>query len=132
MIFRFLRSRFRSFRHAFSGWWYVVRTQQNAWIHAVATVMALLVGAWLQLNRVEWALIIIAIAFVWTAEFFNTALEVVVDLATKEHHPLAKVSKDVGAAAVLIASLTAVLIGLVILGPPLIEKTQALSIFAER
>lgn len=132
MIFRFLRSRLHSFRHAFSGWWYVIRTQQNAWIHAVATIMALLVGAWLRLNRVEWALIIIAIAFVWTAEFLNTALEVVVDLSTKEHHPLAKVSKDVGAAAVMIAAITAALIGVIILGPPLVEKIQTLSLFAER
>jgi diacylglycerol kinase len=65
---------------------------------------------------------LIAIAFVWTAEFVNTALEAVVDLATKEHHPLAKVGKDVGAAAVLIASITSILIGILVLGPHLWEK----------
>jgi len=59
------------------------------------------------------------IAIVWIAEFINTALEAVVDLASPAHHPLAKVGKDVGAAAVLIAALAAVLIGLLILGPPL-------------
>jgi diacylglycerol kinase len=132
MILDFIRSRLHSFRHAFSGWWYVIRTQQNAWIHAVATIMALLVSAWLNLNRVEWALIIIAIAFVWTAEFFNTALELIVDLTTKERHPLAKVSKDVGAAAVLIAALTAAVIGVIILGLPLVEKIQTLSLFGKR
>ena len=122
MIIKFFRSRIKSIGYALSGWWYVIRTQQNAWVHALASVLAVLFSAWLQITRIEWVLIIIAIAIVWTAEFLNTALEVVVDLATKEQHPLAKVSKDVGAAAVLIASLTAVLIGVIILGPPLIDK----------
>jgi diacylglycerol kinase len=59
---------------------------------------------------------------VWTAEFVNTALEAVVDLATEEQHPLAKVGKDVGAAAVLIAALTSIVIGLLVLGPKLYDK----------
>jgi diacylglycerol kinase len=56
---------------------------------------------------------------VWAAEFFNTSIEAVVDLASPAHHPLAKVGKDVGAAAVLIAALAAIGVGLLILGPPL-------------
>ena len=60
------------------------------------------------------------------AEFINTALEAVVDLASPQHHPLAKVGKDVGAAAVLIAAVTSVVIGLLILGPPLWEKVTLL------
>jgi diacylglycerol kinase len=62
----------------------------------------------------------LAIALVWIAEFLNTALEVVVDLASNhQQHELARVSKDVGAAAVLIAALTSIGIGLLVLGPPL-------------
>ncbi len=68
-------------------------------------------------------MIILAIAMVWIAEFINTAIEAVVDLVTEDHHPLAKASKDVGAAAVLISALTAILIGLIVLGPPLWAKT---------
>lgn len=123
---KFIRSRLTSFRYAFSGWWHVIRTQQNAWIHAFASLAVILVSIWLKLSPLEWALILIAIAFVWTAEFFNTALEVIVDLATKEHHPLAKVAKDVGAAAVLIAAVTAAVIGFLVLGPPLLEKIKLL------
>lgn len=119
---KFFRSRFASFKYAFAGWWHVIRTQQNAWIHTIASVVVLLASLWLKLSTPEWALVIIAIAFVWTAEFFNTALEVIVDLATKEQHPLAKVAKDVGAAAVLIASITAAVIGVLVIGPPLLEK----------
>ena len=122
----FLWTRGRSFRHAFAGWWYVIRTQQNAWIHAVVTVVVAMVSLWLGLNTVEWALILVAITLVWTAEFLNTALEAVVDLASPEQHQLAKTCKDVGAAAVLIASGASVLIGLLILGPPLWQRLDAL------
>lgn len=73
-------------------------------------------------------MIIIAIAMVWTAEFINTALEAVVDLASKhEQDELAKVGKDVGAAAVLIAASGSAIIGFLVLGPPLLQRLQSLS-----
>ena len=118
----FIRSRAHAFRCAFSGWWYVIRTQRNAWIHALFSIAVLIVGLWLHLSTQDWALIIFAITLVWIAEFLNTSLEAVVDLASPQQHPLAKVGKDVGAAAVLIAALGSVLIGLLILGPPLWQK----------
>lgn len=123
----FLRSRARSFKYAFEGWWHVVRTQQNAWIHAIVSVAVVLLGLWLSLPARDWAVIILAIAVVWAAEFFNTALEAIVDLTSPQHNHLAKVGKDVGAAAVLIAAGAAVVIGLLILGPPLWEKIHWLS-----
>lgn len=115
----FFRSRARSFHNAFSGWWHVIRTQKNAWIHALVSILVILLGLSLKINLHDWAVIILAIAMVWTAEFLNTALEAVVDLASPAQHRLAKVGKDVGAAAVLIASFSAILIGLFVLGPPL-------------
>ena len=115
----FIQTRIHSFRYAFAGWWYVLRTQRNAWVHAVASTLVGLLAFWLRLNLQEWAILILTIAMVWTAEFINTALEAIVDLASPQHHPLAKVGKDVGAAAVLIAALASVLVGLLILGPPL-------------
>ena len=122
----FLWTRGRSFHYAFAGWWYVIRTQQNAWIHTVISIAVLIVSLWLKLSTVEWALILIAITMVWTAEFLNTALEAVVDLASPDRHQLAKTCKDVGAAAVLIASASSVLIGLLVLGPPLWQQIQTL------
>jgi diacylglycerol kinase len=71
----------------------------------------------------------IAIALVWIAEFLNTALEAVVDLASKENHPLARVGKDMGASVVLIAALTAIVIGLLVLGPPLLDRIREIEIF---
>lgn len=118
----FFRSRSQSFRYAFSGWWFVIRTQRNAWIHAVISITIILTSFWLDLGRRDWAIIILTISVVWAAEFINTALEAVVDLASPEHHQLARVGKDVGAAAVLIAAFSAVIIGLLILGPPLLNR----------
>ncbi|OGO45042.1 MAG: hypothetical protein A2W37_00685 [Chloroflexi bacterium RBG_16_63_12] len=115
-------SRLASFRHAFAGWWYMLRTQRNAWIHATISTLVFLAGLWLGLNRMEWAIILLTIALVWMAEFVNTALEAVVDLASPDLHPLAKIGKDVGAAAVLIGSIAAMVVGLLILGPPLWAK----------
>ncbi len=118
----FWRSRAQSFRYAFAGWWFVLRTQRNAWIHMVVSVCVFVVGIWLNLDRRDWAIIVFAIALVWTSEFINTALEAVVDLASPQQHQLARVGKDVGAAAVLIAAISSALIGLLILGPPLWER----------
>jgi diacylglycerol kinase len=120
----FFVSRIHSFRHAFHGWWYVIRTQRNAWIHAVITVLVVLVAWWLHLPLRDWAVLFLTITIVWTAEFINTALEAVVNLASPQRHPLAKVGKDVGAAAVLIAAIAATLVGVLILGPPLYEKIK--------
>lgn len=122
----FLRSRAFAFRYAFAGWWFVLRTQRNAWIHAIASVVVFVISFWLRLSRLEMAVILITITLVWIAEFFNTALEAVVDLASPQQHYLAKVGKDVGAAAVLIAAGGSVLIGLLILGPPLFAKLGSL------
>jgi diacylglycerol kinase (ATP) len=112
-------SRLASFRHAFAGWWYVLRTQHNAWIHAVASVAILAVAVWVGLGPVEWAILILTIAVVWVAEFVNTAVEASVDLLSPDIHPLAKIAKDIAAAAVLIAALAAAVVGLLLMGPKL-------------
>jgi diacylglycerol kinase (ATP) len=123
LLLRFLRSRAKSFQYAFAGWWFVIRSQQNAWIHAVATLVVIGMGFWLQLSLHDWAVIVLTIALVWTAEFLNTALEAIGTLAANgKEHPLAKVGKDVGAAAVLIAAIASIAVGLLILGPPLLER----------
>ena len=118
-IKEFITSRIAAFGHAFRGWGYVLKTQHNAWIHSTVSVAVIVLGLWLRLPPRDWAVLVLAIAMVFTAEFINTSIEAVVDLASPVHHPLAKVGKDVGAAGVLVAALAAVLIGLLILGPPL-------------
>ncbi len=118
----FTTSRIAAFGHAFRGWWHVLRTQHNAWIHSVVATVVIIVGLWLRLSLSNWAIIVLTIAMVFTAEFINTAIEALVDLAMPLHHPLAKVGKDVGAGAVLVSALAGVVVGLLILGPPLWAK----------
>src|SRR6266498_778337 len=115
----FIYSRITAFGHAFRGWWHVLKTQHNAWIHSLVATIVVVMGLWLGLKPLDWAVIVLTIAMVFTAEFINTAIEAVVDLASPVHHPLAKVGKDVGAGAVLIAALAGVVIGLFVIGPPL-------------
>ncbi len=120
------RSRLDSFRHAFAGLFYMLRTQRNAWVHTVATLSVIVLGAWLRLGAIQWALLATVIGLVWMAEFVNTALEAVVDLASPDIHPLARVGKDVAAAAVLVGAITSVTVGLLVLAPPLWARLAAL------
>jgi diacylglycerol kinase len=106
-----------SFRHAFSGWWYAIRTQRNARIHLAVTAAVLVAGAWVGLGADQWCLIIFAIALVWISELANTALESLVDLVSPEYHQLAKIAKDVKAASVVIAVLAAAIVGVIIFLP---------------
>jgi len=125
-IKKIILARLWSIRHALRGWKHVLKTQNNAWIHSLAALAVLVLGLWLQLPARDWAVLILTIVMVFTAEFINTAIEAIVDLASPDEHPLAKVGKDVGAGAVLIAALSAVLIGLLILGPPLWDRLRLL------
>ena len=122
----FFESRIASFRYAFQGWFHVLKTQRNAWIHSAIATIVFLLGLWLQLPPRDWAVIILTAALVFTAEFINTSIEAVVDLASPDRHPLAKIGKDVGAAAVLVSALAAILIGLLLLGLPLWQKLTLL------
>ena len=113
--------RIRSLRCAVKGIGVMISSQHNAWIHAAATVIVIVVGFYLQLTKPEWCWIILAIISVWTAEALNTAFEFLTDVASPEFHPLAEKAKDVAAGAVLISAIGSVLIGIVILGPYLLR-----------
>lgn len=109
--------RVRSFSYAIRGVAVMLRTQQNAWIHAAATVAVLAAGLFFGISRLEWCWIVLAIVAVWTAEALNTALEHLTDVASPEFHPIAGQAKDVAAGAVLIAAVGAAAIGALVLGP---------------
>lgn len=116
---RFLRGRAASFGPAFEGWWHVFVTQPNAWIHSAISVSVLVAAIWLKIDKNDWLAILLAMGLVWLAEFFNTAIEAAVDLASPRRHSLAKIAKDVSAAAVVIAAIIASLIGVLVFWPPL-------------
>ncbi|MDF7822557.1 diacylglycerol kinase family protein [Pontiellaceae bacterium B12227] len=111
-----LSERLRSFRYAFNGLWVLLKTQHNAWIHLIATVAVIGAGFFFGIRRDEWCWLVIAIAGVWTAEAFNTALEFLADAVHPEKHPLVGKAKDAAAGAVLISAIGSVAIGLLIFG----------------
>jgi diacylglycerol kinase (ATP) len=118
--------RARSFRHAFMGIWFVLRSQHNAWLHAAASVLALVLAGVLHVNvraftTGEWADLVIAIVLVWVAETFNTGLEVLANAVTGKRHPVLKIAKDVAAAAVLMAAVGALVVGLILFVPRFVE-----------
>jgi diacylglycerol kinase len=110
-----------SFQHAFSGLGYALRTQRNARIHVLLAIVVIVLGVALDLAPVDWAVLALTIGFVFVSELLNTVVETVIDLVTEEYHPLAKRAKDVAAGAVLASSITAVVVGLLVLGPPLLR-----------
>lgn len=118
----FWHGRWRSFGYALAGIAYVWRTQPNFWIHTVMAVFVTILGLVLRLSRYEWAILLLAMIIVFSAELMNSAIEAIVDKASPEHHPLAKAAKDCAAGAVFVAAIGAVLIGILILAPPLLSR----------
>ncbi len=112
-----LAGRIASVRCALHGVWHVLKSQHNAWIHAAATLAVLGLGLGLGLGALEWALMLMAIASVWAAEAFNTAVELLADVVSPDVHPVIGKAKDVAAGAVLITVLGAVAVGVFVLGP---------------
>ena len=110
-------ARIRSFIHALEGIAEIMRTQHNAWLHALATLCVLAAGYAVGVSTSEWCFLIVAITGVWVAEALNTAFELLCDVASPEFHPLVKKSKDVAAGAVLLSAIGAAAIGLVIFIP---------------
>jgi diacylglycerol kinase len=111
-----------SFRHALDGVVFVVVHERNARIHFVTSLVVIALSIWLQLNILQWALVLLAIGLVFTSEMLNTVVELMVDLSTQEIHPLAKHAKDVAAGAVLLMAVVSASIGFLVLGPPLLQR----------
>jgi diacylglycerol kinase len=111
----------RSFGYAFEGLATIVRTQPNFWVHVAAAIAALVLGGLLRLSPVELALIVLSIGLVLVVESVNTAIESMCDLISPGHDPLIKRAKDISAASVLIAAAAALVLGVLLFGPPLVR-----------
>lgn len=120
LAFKIAPNLFTSFRYAWAGIYYAFVTQRNFRIHVVIGIIALSLGAFLQVSGVKMAVIGLTIALVLALELLNTALESVVDLTVQQtYHELAKVAKDCAAGAVLVGAIAALFVAVVILLPPL-------------
>lgn len=112
--------RAKSFTHACRGIKVFIFSTHNSWIHLTLTVLAVILGIFFCITATEWMILIITIGFVFCAEAFNTAIEFDIDLTSPEYHPYARDTKDVAAGAVLISSITSIVIGLIIFLPKII------------
>lgn len=103
-----------SFNYAIEGLLYVLRSQRNMRVHFLFAIFILLFGIYLNLTGIELLILFIAITFVLCAEVFNTAIEYIVDLIHSTKSPLARIIKDIGAGAVLLAALNGLIVCYVI------------------
>lgn len=122
-----IRGVFRSFSYALEGLRYALLTQRNLRIHTVMAAAALVAAYAGKFSRGEVVLLLVTITLVVGAELLNTAIEVTVDLISPEYNHLARVAKNVAAAAVLVTACNAVLVGILLFGPPLLKIVQVLS-----
>ena len=111
----------RSFKAAFEGIASTYKKEQNIKIHTFIAIFVIVFGFFFKINYIEWLVCLVLIGFMLMAEFFNTAIEYVVDLASPDIHPLAKAAKDTASAGVLMMAIIAAVTGLVIFVPKLIE-----------
>ena len=110
-----------SFKYAFEGIKQTYIGEQNLKIHTFIAILVLIFGFFLKISYIEWLVCLVLIGLVLMAEFFNTAVEYVVDLASPKVHPLAKAAKDTASAGVLMMAIISALIGGVIFIPKLID-----------
>ncbi len=112
-----------SFRYAAQGLVYGFLSQRNFRIHVVIGAVVFTLGLWLKLNFNHLAVLVLTVTAVLVLELLNTAIEAVVDLAIgRRYHPLARIAKDCSAAAVLVASISSLLIAMLLLLPPLLIR----------
>jgi diacylglycerol kinase (ATP) len=112
-----IRGRLRSFYYAGAGLKQFFRQEHNARIHLVAAVVITVIAWLLKVSHMEAVALVLVVGLVWVTEILNTCLEKTMDFITREKHPEIKIIKDLAAGAVLIATITAVLVGLFIFIP---------------
>ena len=116
--------RLRSVFFAVRGIKLMLRSQHNAWVHLFATLLVAAAGLFFGLSGAEWCCIVMATVVVWTAEALNTAFEFLCDVASPDFHPVVEKSKDVAAGAVLMAAMGAILVGIIVFFPKIVEWFQ--------
>jgi diacylglycerol kinase len=116
------RGRLSSLRYAIAGLLHMVIYAKNIRIACIATILVSIFGVWLAIPARDMAVIVLVGGMVWLAECINTAVEAAINIASPEYHPMARVGKDVAAGGVLLSVIVSVIVGLLILGPPLLTR----------
>ncbi len=116
----------KSIACALAGLRLVLRSERNLKIELTIAIATVVLGLFLRIGWTDWSVIVLTIGTVLAAEIGNTAVETVVDLVSPAENELARLAKDASAAAVLVTAMTSVVVGLLILGPPLSQKLISL------
>jgi len=119
-----IRKRIRSFGYAFNGLRILIREEENAKIHVLASICVLIAGFFLKISQIEWIAIFLAIGLVISLEAINTSIENLADFVSPEKHMWIKKIKDLSAAGVLIGAISAAIVGLIVFVPKLLELFQ--------
>jgi diacylglycerol kinase (ATP) len=110
-------ARVKSFAYALDGIGFMLRTQHNAWLHAVATGAVIVLAVVMQVSASDWRWLVAAMATVWVAETINTAVEYVCDVVSPGYNEAVKRAKDIAAGGVLLAAIGAFAIGVLTFWP---------------
>ena len=117
-----IKDRFKSFSYAFNGLKLLLKEEHNSRIHLAITITVLILSILLKISTTEWLFVILLIGFVFVTEILNSAIENLADFVSPEKNNLIKKVKDLAAAGVLLSAVTALIVGIVIFLPKIIEK----------
>ena len=115
------KSLINSFKYACMGIKSAIKSERNMKIHVLATLIVTALGFILGLDPLEWVACIFSIVIVISSEMLNTAIETIVDLVSPNINPLAKKTKDIAAGAVLVLAIGALVVGLIIFIPKILN-----------
>lgn len=116
----------KSLIHAFNGFLYLIKTQNNFRIHILISLAVVITGIFLKINNFEWLILLLVIGLVWVVEAINTVFERLFDLVDESFNPIVKVGKDVSAAAVLFSAILSVIVGVLIFIRPFLTWLKSI------
>ena len=117
-----LKARLKSFKYAFNGLKILIKNEHNSRIHLLVTICVIAAGFILNISKLEWIVVVLTIGFVFTTEIINSAIEYIADFISPERNDLIKSAKDLAAGAVLVSAISAVVIGIIIFLPKIMER----------
>ena len=116
-----MQKRIQSFKYAFHGIYLFIKDEMHAKIHVCIALLVIVLGFIVKINFVEWIVLLLLIGFVITAEVINSAIENLADFVSPQKHQLIKKVKDLAAGAVLVSVIIALIIGIIIFAPKILQ-----------
>lgn len=116
-----IKKQINNFKYCFTGIGYALKNEQSMISHFIIAIITVGMGFFFKISKMEWICVVFCIGLVVSLELINTAVEAACDVAMPDLHPLVKIAKDSSAAAVLIGAITALIIGILIFLPKILQ-----------